>query len=68
MYRLPVWTYDRYENYGVHFVTLYFECFVGDYEPINMEPEKHEDWEWYSRRDLPSPLFSGVEAALAIAA
>lgn len=61
---LGVWTYDRYEDYGVHTVCLYFLVDVGDQEPVNLEPEKCESWNWYEAEDLPVPLFSGVTTAI----
>lgn len=60
---IPVWTYERYEEERVHFVTLYFLVRSTD-EPVNMEPHKHTDWHWYRVDDLPRPLFAGVERAL----
>ena len=30
-------------------------------EPVVMEPEKCESWDWYDIDNLPSPLFSGIE-------
>ena len=61
---LGMWTYDRYEDHEVHFVTLYFLADIGKQEPKNREPEKCESWDWYGPEALPSPLFSGVEEAL----
>lgn len=60
---LPMWTYERYEDERIHFVTLYFKVESTD-EPVNMEPHKHSDWHWYPVNDLPRPLFAGVERAL----
>lgn len=64
--KLDRWTYDVYREDGIHFVTLYFECWVGDAQPRNVEPDKHEDWRWYSEDELPEPLFCGVKEALGL--
>lgn len=64
MRHVDVWTYDRYESDGVHCVTLYFEVYT-EQEPVNREPDKCDGWNWFAEDALPSPLFSGVEEALA---
>lgn len=61
---LPMWTYDRYEEWDVHTVCLYFLVESTD-EPVNMEPEKCAGWHWHHLDRLPEPLYAGVEAALA---
>lgn len=62
MHKVPGWTYDRYDDWGVHFVTVYFSCNLPmGQHPENMEPEKCGGWDWYYPGDLPRPLFSGVE-------
>lgn len=60
---ISFWTYERYEEERVHFVTLYFLVTSTD-EPVNLEPHKHSDWHWFPVGDLPRPLFAGVEAII----
>jgi 8-oxo-dGTP diphosphatase len=63
--QVPTWTYDRYEDEQVHFVTIYFDCYADPRaEPRNMEPDKCEGWLWYDEDELPEPLFCGVREAL----
>lgn len=35
-----------------------------DQEPINVEPEKCDGWDWYDWGDLPKPLLISVETAI----
>lgn len=67
---LPVWTYDRYEDAGLHYVTLYFvaNC-PPDATPVVTEPDKCERWQWFSYREVPhiTNLFDGVEQAVKLA-
>lgn len=63
---LPVgtWTYERWPDHGVHYVTLYFMVVGGDGEvdaPVNTEPDKCEGWDWYPADNFPAPLFDGIE-------
>lgn len=60
------WTYDRFEDDGLHYVTLYFVSYARGQEPRNMEPDKCEGWAWYDKDDLPEPLFCGVREALEV--
>lgn len=64
---LPHWTYDVYREDGVHFVTLYFQCWLSTDQAAllrNCEPEKCEGWDWYDSEALPEPLFSGALDAI----
>jgi 8-oxo-dGTP diphosphatase len=71
---LGYWSYDRFEQEGFHYVTLYFICTVSeDQEAQLTEPEKCEGWDWYSPYaqrgekgyiDPEQPLFAGVERLL----
>lgn len=62
---LGVWTYDRYDDWRVHYVTLYFLIDAGDQQPQNLEPEKHGDWEWLTPDEAREhPLFAGVDRIL----
>lgn len=60
---LPLWTYDRFEAEGFHFVTLYFECWV-EADPETREPNKCYGWEWFDTSSLPEPLFCGARDAI----
>lgn len=56
------WSHETYPELPYSFVTLYFSAQLMEGEIVqNMEPEKCEGWDWYSWRDLPSPLFAGIE-------
>lgn len=62
---LGFWTYERFPERGLHFVTLYF-AFNGDKmgNPENREPDKCRGWEWYRTDRLPAPIFCGAEGAI----
>lgn len=63
--KLNFWSYDRYDGeYEAHYVTAYFICQAEGQTPRNLEPTKHESWEWYYPEDLPDPLFQGTQAAI----
>lgn len=61
-----IWTTEDHPELGVRTVTLYHITRHGEWEgeAQRMEPEKCLEWGWFSRQDLPSPLFPGVEEAL----
>lgn len=62
---LGVWTYDRWEEHGIHYVTLYFLVNHGEQEAINLEPEKCAGWEWLSYDECRErPLFAGIHRVL----
>lgn len=45
---IDFWTYDRFEEDGLHYVTLYFKTQVTpNDQPQLLEPEKCEDWRWF---------------------
>lgn len=46
---------------GKHYVDL---CMVADWDsgdPINLEPEVREEWQWFDLENLPQPLFEPME-------
>lgn len=44
---IPWWTYDRFEDEGLHYVTLYFKVTVDpNQQPQLREPDKCEGWRW----------------------
>ncbi len=55
----------HWEEYKpIHYIGI---CFVADYisgEPMIMEPEKIENWDWYELDNLPSPLFGVMKSYL----
>jgi 8-oxo-dGTP diphosphatase len=55
---------DTYhEDADRHWVTLLFEAEYGEdeKEPVLREEDKCEEWRWFHRDDLPSPLFLPVQ-------
>jgi 8-oxo-dGTP diphosphatase len=45
-----------------NFLTLFYKVEIKEDDKLkNMEPDKSEDWEWYSLDALPSPLFGEIE-------
>jgi 8-oxo-dGTP diphosphatase len=52
------------ESDGKHYVNIGIKAFYSGGEPKNMEPHKHEDWQWFSLDSLPAPLFQGTELAI----
>lgn len=46
--QVPEWTYDRFEEECLHYVTLYFKANVTpNDQPRLLEPEKCEEWRWF---------------------
>lgn len=55
--RLGPFTNDIFESEKKHYVTLFV---IADYEsgqPMPMEPERCEKWDWFAWEDMPRPLF-----------
>ena len=44
-----------------HFITVGFSAEWKSKEPLNLEPEKCESWEWFDIENLPTPLFAFSE-------
>ena len=63
---LPLWTYDRFQKEGLHYVTLYFVALCPpDATAVLREPEKCEGWQWIDPRDLwTNDLFVGAAQAI----
>jgi len=40
-----------------HYIDVDFVCEAPEGDPLLMEPEKCEGWNWYDLNDLPDPLF-----------
>lgn len=51
------YTNDIFHKEGKHYITLYIlaDCEAG--EASLLEPEKCSEWRWFSRDELPAPLF-----------
>lgn len=63
--QLPMWTYDRFEEDQLHYVTLYFDVEAPPAaHAVLTEPEKCEGWVWVTANYLPAPLFAGAQAAV----
>ena len=45
-------------------VCLYFSAQITDRDPVNMEPEKHCDMQWFNLDNLPDPMISHIKYAL----
>ncbi len=53
---------DLYPDVGRHYITI---LMVADYvsgEPENKEPEKCEEWRWFSPAELPENLFPALQS------
>ena len=63
-------TNNIFESDGVHYVTLFFKSNLegaswSDRNRLKlMEPQKCEEWKWFSLDSLPSPLFSPLAQIL----
>lgn len=46
-----------------HIVCIFMRAVVADpnQQPLNVEPEKCDGWDWYEWDDLPKPLFRPLE-------
>lgn len=57
-------TNDRFYSHGLHYVTLFV---IADYLSgfaERREPEKCDEWRWFSWNSLPRPLFLPIENLL----
>ena len=50
-------TNDIWHDVGTHFVTLTYIADWASGEARVMEPDKCEEWQWFSWNSLPKPLF-----------
>lgn len=55
--RKDTFTNDIMEEENKHYVTCYVRADCKEGEPKIMEPNKCEEWNWFSWDNLPSPLF-----------
>ncbi len=58
------YTNDFYKDLDKHYITCFVKADYASGEVQVMEPEKCESWEWFSRTELPSPLFLPIENLL----
>jgi 8-oxo-dGTP diphosphatase len=61
--RFAAVTNDMFEE-GKHYITLFMLSEWESGEPMVMEPEKAESWEWFSWDNLPEPLFLPMQNLL----
>ena len=48
---------DFFEKENKHYITLAFEAYANSKEVKLLEPQKCEEWKWFSWNELPEPLF-----------
>ncbi len=53
-------TNDFFKSENKHYITLFMRAKYVSGEPRRMEPDKCEEWDWFYRNDIPSPLFTPV--------
>lgn len=52
------------ESDGKHYLNIGVKALYEGGEPVNMEPEKCEEWKWFSLDNLPANLFEGTELVI----
>jgi len=57
-------TNDLFKREGKHYITIFMTAEISSGEPENLEPEKCEKLEWFSKENLPSNLFTPMENLL----
>lgn len=58
-------TNDFFEEEGTHYVSLFMKALLEDDQtPQILEPDKTQEWRWFSQDALPSPLFSPLQQLL----
>ncbi len=62
--RRGTFTNDLFKKEGKHYVTLFMLADCDQGAPEVYEPEKCERWAWFSREDLPRPLFLPLQNLL----
>ena len=58
------YTNDIYLDEGKHYITLMFVADWKSGEPKILEPDKWEQWDWFSLDNLPQPLMMPVQKVL----
>lgn len=58
-------TNDYFPEKGKHYITLYYSATAINPDDLKvMEPDKIEGWDWYSRWDIPQPVWMHTEKLL----
>lgn len=57
-------TNDIFENEQKHYITIYMVAEYESGEVQLLEPEKCDEWKWFSWNELPRPLFLPTENLL----
>ena len=58
-------TNDVFEEEGKHYVSLFMKALLEDEQtPQILEPNKTQEWRWFSQDALPSPLFLPLQQLL----
>ncbi len=57
-------TRDVFEVEQKQYVTLFVETFYSGVEPVVMEPDKCDAWQWFAWDELPDPLFAPFDTLL----
>lgn len=57
-------TNDHYLKEKKHYITVYMKAEYKSGEPKGIEKDKCEKWEWFSWRNLPTPLFLPIRNLL----
>jgi len=63
-FKKTIFTEDIFEKEDKHYITLYAIAEISEGEPIVAEPEKCEEWRWFSWDNPPQPLFIPIENLL----
>ncbi|MBU0572789.1 NUDIX hydrolase [Patescibacteria group bacterium] len=50
---------DNKKNYLTHLFFTFFDGATDEKEPINVEPEKHSNWQWVPLSELPDKIMVG---------
>lgn len=54
-------TNDLFERERKHYITVFMLARPEKADPVVMEPEKCEQWAWFSTNQLPSPRFLSLQ-------
>lgn len=62
--RFVTCTNDLFKDNNKHYVTLFVVCEYESGEPEIKEPDKCEEWKWFSWNEFPEPLFLSLKNLL----
>ena len=57
-------TNDIFTESGKHYITIHMRAEADSADIVNREPHKYENWRWFTKSELPKPLFLPMENAL----